>query len=398
MLMDFPEKSGKSFLFLNYRTKNRVMENQNNEIEKMLRANQDSTIAALEELGCNPVENSDGTVSFQYQGDHFYTQFGQKLVVIWDFEVLTLDVNDERTPDLLESLKYTNGYDLPTFVFTAPNQEGKIIINLEYRFFNEYGENYSKVLNAILNSFFTIRDLWWSTDGDYSFRKGNPSRFKFPEIGYKEGDNSRFDIDYYWEKINGKEIFSEAERSENDKKEYQRESKFYNEGKAIVANPYVELFDIRDKWMDYFRKIGCQPQPIDIYAEMEVWYQGQKFYIGIYEEGINIGNVTNLRIPCDDSLTLYCYRQALDIVYQQISPKFSFGQPVKDGVYEIQSSYVLFLNFNFEDKTQEFRNLQTLKKIMDSFTQARCNLIYHIQRIREEILQSQNQNSQNNET
>ena len=126
------------------------MEN-NNEMNVMLRENQDTTIAALKELGCNPKENSDGTVSFQFQGDHFYMQFGPKLVVIWDFEVVILDVNDERTPDLLESLKHTNGYDFPTFVFTAPNKDGKIIVNLEYRFLNEYGENYPRVLNAILN-------------------------------------------------------------------------------------------------------------------------------------------------------------------------------------------------------------------------------------------------------
>ena len=373
------------------------MDNQNNEIDVMLRENQDTTMIALKELGCNPIENSDGTVSFQYEGDHFYMQFGPKLVVIWDFEVFKLDVNDERTPDFIESMKHTNGYDFPTFVFTAPNKEGKIIVNLEYRFLNEYGENYPRVLNAILKSFFTIRDLWWRTDADYRFRKGKPSRFRFPEIGYKEGDNSRFDIEYYWEKIKSKTNSSEVDSFEENKEDYVQPLKIYNEGKGTDFNPDVERFNIRDKWMDYFRKIGCQPIPIDILAEMEVWYQGQRFFVGIYDEGIVISNYTNLRISCDDSLTLYCYRQALDIVYQQISPKFYFCQPVQNGVYEIQSSYDIFFNFNFDDKTQEFRNLQTLKKILDSFTQARCNLIYHIHSIREEIIESQKQNSNDNE-
>lgn len=373
------------------------MEN-NNEMNALLRQNQDTTISALEELGCNPVENSDGTVSFQFQGDHFYTQFGPKLVVIWDFEVFKLDVNDERTPDFLESMKYTNGYDFPTFVFTTPNKDGKIIINLEYRFLNEYGENYPQVLNTILKSFFTIRDLWWRTDADYSLRKGKPSRFHFPEIGYKAGDNSVFDIDYYWEKIKARSESSEIETLIENKEEYTQPFKIYNEGKDIDFNPDAERFNIRDKWMDYFRKIGCQPIPIDIWAEMEVWYQGQRFFVGIYDEGIVIFNYTNLRISCDDSLTLYCYREALDIVYQQTSPKFNFCQPVQNGVYEIQSKYDLFFNFNFEDKTQEFSNLQTLKKILDSFTQARCNLIYHIHRIREEIIESQKQDSPGKET
>ena len=374
------------------------MKNQNNETELMLRTNIDSTISALSELGCNPVENTDHTVSFQFQGDYFYIQFGPKLVVIWDFEVFKLDVNDERTPDFMESMKHTNGYDFPTFVFTTPNKDGKIIVNLEYRFLNEYGENYPKVLNSILNSFFTIRDLWWRTDADYSLRKGKPSRFRFPEIGYKEGDNSIFDIDYYWEKIKAKVDSCDVEIIEDDKEDYLQTTKVYNEGKGIDFNPDAERFNIRDKWMEYFRKLGCQPEPVDINAEIEVWYQGQRFFICIYEENIVIANYTNLRISCDDSLTLYCYRQALDIVYQQISPKFNFCQPVQNGVYEIQSSYDLFFNFNFEDKTQEFRNLQTLKKIMDSFTQARCNLIYHLHSIREEIIESQKQNSQDNET
>lgn len=376
------------------------MENQNKEMELMLRANQDSTIAALKALGCNPVENSDGTVSFQFQGDHFYIQFGPKLVVIWDFEVLTLDVNDERTPEFIESLKYTNGYDFPTFVFTTPNKEGKIIMNLEYRFFNEYGENYSRILNAILNSFFTIRDLWWRTDADFRLRKGKPSRFKFPEIGYKEGDNSRFDIDYYWEKIKDKVNSSDKVSEKKVKEEFLHSSKVYEEGVSLVKDTYLERVKIRDNWMDYFRKLGCQPQPIDddIDVEMRVGYQGQDFLMFFAEEGINICNNTNIRISCDDGLTLYCYRQALDIVYQQTSPKFNFAQPIQNRVYLINSSYDLFFNFNFEDKTLEFRNLQTLKNIMDTFTQARCNLIYHMQSIREEIIESQNQKSTENES
>ena len=355
-------------------------------IEESVIRNQESTCDALEKMGCFPIVNSDNTVSFEFQGEHFYLQFGPKIVVLYDFEWLELDVEDDRTPDVLEAIKFTNGTDLPTFIVTSPNKDGKIKISLEYRFFNAYLEEYVEVLQGILLSFFNVKDMLWRTYSDYQLRKGKPSRWKTPEIGYVEGSNTRFTVDYYLKNIKDKPVPSFEINTQEDEDETNKKPK---DGPVNDWLMDKEREFILNHWMEYLIKLGCQPNKREEIRAIEVYYQGQHFLVTFPPEEVDIVNYSMFRIPVEDTLTKNCFNVAIKEVYKETCPKIIMSDP-KDGAYWVNSCYNLFIDFNFHDKNYEYRNLKTLKRIFDSFITTRNNLIYYTHQYREKAMEYNN--------
>lgn len=366
------------------------MENKSFELATQ---NQQQTVQALKDIDCIPVINSDGTVSFKFQGEHFYVQFGEKVVAIWNFEIMSLDINDDQTNDILEAIKFTNGHSFPTFIVTSPNKDGEIMVSLEYRFYNDYTEDYPKFLYSILKSFFDVRDLLWTTYADYLQNKGRPSRWKTPEIGYVSGSNRKLDINYYLENIRGTTHFPPNNEVEEDT-DKKSESPETDAAKRYLDN--IHYMNVLNHWYDYLVKIGCQPFYEQDTGNLAVKYQGQYFEITCDQNGVTIANFSMVRFMENDSLTMRCFREALKDVYSVVSPKLVLAEPAFNGELAVNAVYNLFIDFNFHDENWEFKNLETLTRILDSFTQARCNLIFYMQTIRSKILKSQEENNESN--
>ena len=350
-------------------------------IKESVIRNQESTCDALEKIGLYPMVNEDGTVSFQFQGEHFYVQFGPKIVVLYDFEWLEMDVDNKHTADMLEAIKFTNGNDLPTFIVTSPNKDGIIKVSLEYRYFNSYSEEYPEVLKGILYSFFSVKEMLWKTYSDYLFRKGKPSRWKTPEIGYVEGSNTRFSLDYYLKNIKDKIVPTFEINSPEDEEESKKDP---GEGPVHDWLMDKERELILNDWMEYLIKLGCQPIKREEIRAIEFGYQGQHFLVTFPPEEVDIVNYSMFRIPVEDTLTKNCFNIAVKDVYKETSPKIVLSDP-REGYYWVNSCYNLFIDFNFHDKNYEYRNLKTLKRILDSFITTRNNLIYYTHHYRERV-------------
>lgn len=80
----------------------------------------------LNQLGCQPTANEDGTISVQYQGENFHMEFGGMYARVWDPMWAGIKADDPDMPKIREAVNAANFNFGPTVVLTAPNDEGVI--------------------------------------------------------------------------------------------------------------------------------------------------------------------------------------------------------------------------------------------------------------------------------
>lgn len=80
----------------------------------------------LNQLGCQPQANEDGTISVQYQGENFHMEFGGMYACVWDPMWAGVKADDPNMPKIREAVNAANFNFGPTVVMTAPNDEGVI--------------------------------------------------------------------------------------------------------------------------------------------------------------------------------------------------------------------------------------------------------------------------------
>lgn len=83
----------------------------------------------LVEMGCQPVDNKDGSLSVMYQGENFVMEFGGFYARIWDPSWSAINVNDPDFPRFREAVNAYNFNFGPKVVYTHPNEEGLVMIN-----------------------------------------------------------------------------------------------------------------------------------------------------------------------------------------------------------------------------------------------------------------------------
>lgn len=109
--------------------------NEMNETQDMV-ASDDSSVSTpdtlglmfktLNNLGCQPTANEDGSLSVQYQGENFHMEFGGMYARVWDPMWAGVKADDPELPQILEAVNAANFNFGPTVVLTAPNDEGVI--------------------------------------------------------------------------------------------------------------------------------------------------------------------------------------------------------------------------------------------------------------------------------
>lgn len=100
---------------------NREMRNNDNEPNTL-----GLMLNILDELGCQPRANEDGTLSVQYQGEKFFMEFGGMYACIWDPMWAGIKLDDPDLPKIREAVNATNFNFGPTVAMTKPDEEGVI--------------------------------------------------------------------------------------------------------------------------------------------------------------------------------------------------------------------------------------------------------------------------------
>lgn len=80
----------------------------------------------LNQLGCQPQANDDGTLSVQYQGENFHMEFGGLYARVWDPMWAGVKVDDPDLPRIREAVNAANFNFGPTVVMTNPDEKGVI--------------------------------------------------------------------------------------------------------------------------------------------------------------------------------------------------------------------------------------------------------------------------------
>ena len=86
----------------------------------------DLMFKTLNNLGCQPTKNDDGTLTVSYQGENFHMEFGGMYARVWDPMWAGIKADDHDMPKIREAVNATNFNFGPTVVLTAPDDEGVV--------------------------------------------------------------------------------------------------------------------------------------------------------------------------------------------------------------------------------------------------------------------------------
>lgn len=113
----------------------------------------------LNQLGCQPHKNDDGTLSVQYQGENFHMEFGGMYVRVWDPLWAGVSVDDPGLSQIREAVNIANFAFGPTVVLTAPNDKGMMAFHSrrDIMLHPACPDNVSYV-RAVLDSFFDAKE------------------------------------------------------------------------------------------------------------------------------------------------------------------------------------------------------------------------------------------------
>lgn len=83
----------------------------------------------LSNIGCQPRDNGDGTLTVSYQGEKFHMEFGGMYARVWDAMWAGVKADDPNVPKLREAVNAANFNFGPTVVLSSPDDDGIIGFN-----------------------------------------------------------------------------------------------------------------------------------------------------------------------------------------------------------------------------------------------------------------------------
>ncbi len=110
-------------------------------------------------LGCQPVNNDDGSLFVQYQGENFHMEFYGRYAQVWDPGWACIRADDPEMPRIREAVNIANFKFGPAVVLTAPDEEG--VINFHSRrdiMLHPACPDNVPFVKAVLDSFFDAKE------------------------------------------------------------------------------------------------------------------------------------------------------------------------------------------------------------------------------------------------
>lgn len=110
-------------------------------------------------LGCQPVKNSDDTISVKYQGENFHMEFGGMFARVWDPMWAGVKADDPDLPKIREAVNSANFNFGPTVVLTSPDEDG--VIGLHTRrdiMLHPACPDNTPFVKSVLDSFFDAKN------------------------------------------------------------------------------------------------------------------------------------------------------------------------------------------------------------------------------------------------
>lgn len=114
---------------------------------------------SLQQFGCQPTVNDDGSLSVQYQGENFHIDFGGMYARVWDPMWAGIKADDPDLPKIREAVNATNFNFGPTIVLTAPDEEGLIGFHSRYDIMlHPACPDNAHYIKAVLDTFFDAKE------------------------------------------------------------------------------------------------------------------------------------------------------------------------------------------------------------------------------------------------
>lgn len=113
----------------------------------------------LNDLGCQPTKNEDGSMSVSYQGENFHMEFGGMYARVWDPMWAGVKADDPDMPKIREAVNAANYNFGPTVVLSKPDENGVISFHSrrDILLHPACPDNVSFV-KAVLDSFFDAKE------------------------------------------------------------------------------------------------------------------------------------------------------------------------------------------------------------------------------------------------
>lgn len=381
--------------------------------ENLLKANIDNIVNCLEELGVSPTINADQTVSFVYQGEHYYVQFNPHFVAIWDFQWQIINIYEQNWHDIYSAYNLSNFRNVPTILMSTPNEKGEITVSSVYRFWNIHHDMTGDLMKSILFNFSQVKLNAGYTYNEYLAHKDRPSEFILPEIGFKPYSNITYlstfapDLPLKTEEVTGKNIVGDTPvvNADSDIQEFhvvdepQEEESSENLEKEESSGPTVADFQEvnrqllmlkRDNVSKLLVKLGCQPENLED-TVVRFYYQGMTFVMEFFIGSVRVNSYDWVTIDADDSLSIHCFNEALWHSQTLESPKIFLRPMDEDGKRRVLATYLYDEHFIIKNGSDEFNLVGKLNSWLKVFMATRGRLLYIMDDIKKHILENQNQ-------
>lgn len=126
-----------------------------NELDEI--STQDLVISVLKKTGCQPEINSEGHVTFKYQGDDFYiaAEEENRFIMIWNPWWGSISTDNEAFPVLKEIINLVNVNSLVTTVYMVDEDEKTVGLHSRcHTFFSPNEGELEEHLKMLLDYFF----------------------------------------------------------------------------------------------------------------------------------------------------------------------------------------------------------------------------------------------------
>lgn len=113
----------------------------------------------LNQLGCQPTANEEGTISVRYQGENFHMEFGGMYARVWNPMWAGARADDPDMPKIREAVNAANFNFGPAVVMSAPDEDG--VIGLHSRrdiMLHPACPDNVPFVKAVLDSFFDAKE------------------------------------------------------------------------------------------------------------------------------------------------------------------------------------------------------------------------------------------------
>ena len=347
--------------------------NQKEELDLLKEKNKQLFCSALKELGCFLREDQNGRVWMEYQGDTFVFKFQPREIEINDVDWLIINIKDVNTADILAAIRFSNYNTMPSLWASAPYPDGTIKVSSVYRFYNFENDDYVNMVGAILNSFFTAKQIFQNTLNDWSVNKEqimknipeDPELEFIYDINKKKGENDGLDAD------------------EKEKEPLKVESE-----KETADNPLTDIEKQKISFNTILLQLGCQPSFENLKTSEPITfkYQGLEFVVNFDSTKAYIYTVGWGPAPSDPQVALDFF-SVINSLYNEngFTPKIMVRYNEENNIIFPVPQFII--PFPAEDELRESSlgiSFRMTKECLDSIIEARLTFINKINQILQE--------------